>query len=132
MGIRDRLQEADGAAWRAWLRSAILHAYAPYLHDALVAENFDFYGRTLSGTPQQRDRWKRGVALVDQLVGEDAGRLYVERHYPPHASERMAELVGNLVEAYRRDIGEPVSYTHLDVYKRQPPRLHAPLPPRKG
>jgi len=104
--LSEQLRETDVASWRAWLRSAILHAYAPYLHDALVAENFDFYGRTLSGTPQQRDRWKRGVALVDQLVGEDAGRLYVERHYPPHASERMAELVGNLVEAYRRDIGE--------------------------
>ena len=100
------LEQTDAATWRAWLRWAILHAYAPYLQDALVAENFDFYGRTLSGTPQQRDRWKRGIALVDHLVGEDAGQLYVARHYPAEAKERMTELVANLVEAYRRDIGE--------------------------
>jgi putative endopeptidase len=104
--LSHELVATDVAAWRAWLRSAILHAYAPYLHDAIVAENFDFYGRTLSGTPQQRDRWKRGVALVDQLVGEDASQLYVARHYPPDAAERMTHLVDNLVEAYRRDIAD--------------------------
>ncbi len=100
------LSGRDVAAWRVWLRSAILHAYAPYLHADLVAENFDFYGRTLSGTPKQRARWKRGVALVDQLLGEDAGRLYVDAHFGGASKARMVELVDNLVEAYRRDIGE--------------------------
>jgi putative endopeptidase len=77
---------------------------SPYLSADLSAERFDFYGRTLSGTPQQRVRWKRGISLVEGALGEVAGQLYVERHFPPLAKARMAQLVDNLVEAYRRNI----------------------------
>ncbi|GAB77935.1 putative endopeptidase [Austwickia chelonae] len=90
--------------WRSWMRAAVLHAYAPYLPADVVAEHFDFYGRTLSGIPEQRLRWKRGASLVDQLLGEDAGRLYVERHFSAEAKERMITMVDNLVAAYRHDI----------------------------
>ena len=81
---------------------------ASLLTDDLVDENFAFYGRTLSGTEQIRERWKRGVALVESLMGDAVGRLYVERHFPPDAKARMDELVANLREAYR------VSITDLD------------------
>ncbi len=91
------------ATWRDWLRWRVVHAHAPYLSADLVAENFDFYGRTLSGVPELRERWKRGVALVEEALGEAVGQLYVERHFPPHAKERMVHLVANLVEAFRRD-----------------------------
>ncbi len=101
-----QLLETDLATWKAWLRAAVLHAYAPFLHRELAEEDFDFYGRTLSGTPEQRARWRRGIALVDHLVGEAAGQLYVQRHFPPEAKERAQELVANLVEAYRRDIAD--------------------------
>lgn len=77
---------------------------ASMLTDDLVDENFAFYGRTLSGTEQLRDRWKRGVALVEGLMGDAVGRLYVERHFPPDAKARMDELVANLREAYRVSI----------------------------
>ncbi len=90
-------------AWRDWLRWRVIHAFAPYLSSALVEENFDFYGRTLSGVPQMRERWKRGVSLVEDALGEAVGQLYVERHFPPSAKERMVHLVENLVEAFRRD-----------------------------
>ena len=92
--------------WRDWLAWHVVHAQAPYLSAAVVEENFDFYGRTLSGVPQMRERWKRGVGLVEEALGEAVGQLYVERHFPPHAKERMVELVANLVEAFRRSLSQ--------------------------
>ena len=97
------LAEEPIERWRDWLRWHIVHEAAPYLSSALVEANFDFYGRTLSGVPQMRERWRRGVSLVEEALGEAVGRLYVERHFPPHAKERMVHLVENVVEAFRRD-----------------------------
>ncbi len=77
---------------------------APFGPAALVEQNFDFYGRTLSGMPQLRERWKRGVGFVEMAAGEALGRLFVQRHFPPAAKQRMDELVANLLEAYRRNI----------------------------
>ena len=90
--------------WKAWLAIRTASAIADYLSDAVVEEDFAFYGRTLSGTPELRERWKRGVSLVEGALGESVGKLYVERHFPPAAKERMQALVGNLVEAYRQSI----------------------------
>ncbi|MBJ8342604.1 M13 family metallopeptidase [Antrihabitans sp. YC3-6] len=90
--------------WRAWLTWRVLNARSPYLTSALVDEHFDFYGRTLTGTEENRERWKRGVSLVQDLLGETVGKLYVERHFPASAKARMQELVENLREAYRRNI----------------------------
>jgi putative endopeptidase len=92
------------AQWQAWLAIRTVSACADYLNDAVTAQDFDFYGRTLSGTPQIKDRWKRGVALVESAVGEAVGRLYVDRHFPASSKERMTALVANLVEAYRQSI----------------------------
>ena len=94
--------------WKAWLSWRLISGRAPILTDDLVAENFDFYGRTLSGTEEIRDRWKRGVGLVEGLMGDAVGKLYVERHFPPSHKARMDELVANLREAYR------VSITNLE------------------
>jgi putative endopeptidase len=100
------LSEEPVDVWRDWLAWHVVHAHAPYLSAAVVEENFDFYGRTLSGVPQMRERWKRGVGLVEEALGEAVGQLYVERHFPPHAKERMVELVDNLVEAFRRSLSQ--------------------------
>ncbi|MBY0291236.1 MAG: peptidase M13, partial [Mycobacteriaceae bacterium] len=94
----------DLADWKAWLRWRLIHARAFMLTDELVAEDFEFYGRKLSGTEELRDRWKRGVSVVESLMGDAVGRLYVERHFPPLAKARMDELVANLREAYRVSI----------------------------
>lgn len=88
--------------WRDWLRLRVVQAHAAYLDARIVEAEFDFVGRTLSGIPEQRARWKRGVSLVDASLGEAVGELYVDRHFPPAARERMDELVANLVEAFRR------------------------------
>ena len=91
--------------WRAFLSVRAIRTAAAYLSSAFVEANFDFYGRTLSGTPELRARWKRGVALVEGCLGEAVGREYVARHFPPRSKEAMDELVANLIEAYRRSIG---------------------------
>jgi putative endopeptidase len=90
--------------WKQWLRWRLIHSRASLLTDDLVAEDFAFYGRTLSGTEQIRDRWKRGVSLVENVMGDAVGRLYVERHFPPEAKARMDVLVDNLRKAYRVSI----------------------------
>ncbi|HEX7738841.1 MAG TPA: M13-type metalloendopeptidase [Marmoricola sp.] len=92
--------------WRAYLTAKALRGNAAYLTDDFVQINFDFYGRTLSGTPELRARWKRGVALVEGGLGEAVGREYVARHFPPESKQLMDELVANLLEAYRQSISK--------------------------
>ncbi|MBW9206478.1 peptidase M13 [Mumia sp. zg.B17] len=102
--LSDALREEPVAAWQDWLRFRLVSAAAPYLSGPFVDANFDFYGKTLSGTDELRARWKRGVAFVEGAIGEGLGRLYVERHFPPTAAARMDALVANLVAAYRHSI----------------------------
>ncbi|HPX36657.1 MAG TPA: M13 family metallopeptidase [Mycobacterium sp.] len=97
-------RSSDFADWQDWLRWRLIHARAAVLTPALVEQDFGFYGRTLSGTEQIRERWKRAVSLVESLMGDAVGRLYVERHFPPEAKARMDVLVENLREAYRVSI----------------------------
>jgi putative endopeptidase len=94
--------------WKQWARWRLIHARAGILTDALVAEDFAFYGRTLTGAEQIRERWKRGVSLVESMLGDAVGKLYVQRHFPPEAKARIDALVANLREAYR------VSISNLD------------------
>jgi len=91
-------------AWKDWLSWQIIRNDAPYLSKNFVEELFDFYGRTLTGAPELRERWKRGVAFVEGAMGEAVGTIYVERHFPPEAKVRMDTLVASLVEAYRESI----------------------------
>ena len=97
---------ADFADWQDWARWRLIHARAAVLTDDLVTEDFAFYGRTLSGTEQIRERWKRAVSLVEGLMGDAVGRLYVQHHFPPQAKARMDTLVANLREAYRVSISD--------------------------
>lgn len=103
-GVGSLLTEDRLDAWRDWLNWQVIRASASYLNDAVVEANFDFYGRTLTGTPQLRDRWKRAVLLVEGGLGEAVGKIYVERHFKPEAKTAMDELVANLIEAYRESI----------------------------
>lgn len=97
---------ADFTDWQDWARWRLIHARASVLPRAVVDEDFTFYGRTLSGTEQTRERWKRAVSLVESLMGDAVGRLYVDRHFPPQSKERMDSLVANLREAYRVSISD--------------------------
>jgi putative endopeptidase len=92
--------------WKDWAAWRLINARAGMLTDAVVAENFAFYGKLLSGTEEIRDRWKRGVSLVEGLMGDTLGKLYVEQHFPPDSKARMDVLVANLREAYRVSIND--------------------------
>jgi putative endopeptidase len=97
--VADRLD-----SWTDWLAWQVIRSNAAYLSQEFVDANFDFYGKTLTGTPELRARWKRGVSLVEGSLGEAVGRVYVERHFPEEAKTSMDVLVANLVEAYRQSI----------------------------
>lgn len=84
------------AEWKTYLRWHLLHASAPFLDAAIEQENFSFYGRVLSGQPQQEPRWKRAAHVIDGSIGEALGQLYVEKNFPPAAKAQMNELVENL------------------------------------
>ena len=92
------------ADWQLWAAWNILRSRAGVLPEEIGKANFEFYGKKLSGATEQRDRWKRGVGLAESLVGEDIGRSYVERHFPPSSKEKMLELVDYLIAAYRSRI----------------------------
>lgn len=98
------LQDIDLEDWKVWLNWRIVRSAAPLLSKAFVDENFAFYGRVLTGVPELRERWKRGLGAVESALGEALGQLYVGEHFPPAAKARMVELVANLVEAYRQRI----------------------------
>ncbi|WP_051215536.1 M13 family metallopeptidase [Granulicoccus phenolivorans] len=102
--VSQLVTEYDLQAWRWWARYTLLSSFSAYLSEEFVAERFSFYGTVLSGMPANRDRWKRGVSLVEGALGEAVGKIYVERHFPPAAKARIDALVANLLEAYRRSI----------------------------
>ncbi|WP_293903640.1 M13-type metalloendopeptidase [Phenylobacterium sp.] len=81
---------------KAWLAFAEIDKASAYLSKDFDAAHFDFRNKTLSGTPQQQPRWKRGVGLVDGNLGEAAGKLYVEAYFPPQNKAAMEALVGDL------------------------------------
>ena len=116
-GLASLLTEENVPAWRDWLCYRVIHGAARYLSEAFVEENFDFYGRTLSGIPELRERWKRGVDLVEEAMGEAVGRVYVARHFGTMAKERMDVLVANLLEAYRQSI-EKLEWMGPDTRRR--------------
>ncbi|MFM7590796.1 MAG: M13 family metallopeptidase, partial [Isosphaeraceae bacterium] len=95
---------ASHAGPELWALWHVLREHSALLVKAFVDESFNFYGKTLTGTPQQRPRWKRGVSAVESALGEALGKIYVQKHFPPEAKQRMQVLVQNLVEAYRESI----------------------------
>ena len=84
--------------WKDYLRFHTLKAASPMLSKAFVDLNFG-WAQTLSGTPKLKDRWKRGVDLVNGTMGEAVGQIYVARYFPPEAKAKADELVQNLIKA---------------------------------
>ena len=103
-GVGDLATRTPLYEWKAWLRARLIVSEGQFLSKPFVDANFEFLGRTLTGQQQQRERWKRGVALVQQSMAEAVGKLYVEKHFPPAAKARMQAMVANLLEAYRQSI----------------------------
>ncbi len=94
------------ATWRSYLVFHLLTNNAQVLPRAIDDATFDFFGKTLNGQPQQRERWKRGVQAVNGALGEAIGQVYVQRHFPPEAKAQMLELVENVRRAYGERIDQ--------------------------
>jgi putative endopeptidase len=94
------------SVWKAYLKWQVLRDYARFLDKRFVDERFAFYGTTLSGIPQNRPRWQRGVTLINEAIGEALGRVYVAKYFPPASKARMEKLVANLLAAYKQSIDD--------------------------
>lgn len=90
--------------WKDWLAYHLIEDYAGVLPKALADEDFAFFGKTLFGTPQQRPRWQRGVAVVDRWLGDAVGKIYAERFFPPEAKAKAQEMVANITAAFRKRV----------------------------
>ena len=100
------ITSTDLDTWKTYLKWGVIHANGSRLNEAVDNENFAFYAKELYGVPEQRPRWRRGVSVVNSNLGEVVGKVYVKKHFPPEAKERMETLVGNLLEAYDESIRE--------------------------
>ena len=105
VGLSEVWAGADTQEVVDWLAWGIAVQFAPYLPHDMVELHFDFFGRTLSGTPELRARWKRGVSFVEGVMGDAVGKLYVAQHFPAESKTQMDGLVERLLEAYRDSIG---------------------------
>ncbi len=90
--------------WKTYLRWHLIHSVAASLPEKFVDENFDFYGRTLTGAKQMLPRWQRCVQATDRELGEALGQYYVQRYFPPEAKARALAMVHNLMDALRADL----------------------------
>jgi endothelin-converting enzyme/putative endopeptidase len=87
------------STWKDWLAVHFISSKAQFLPKAFDDAKFNFYSKTLNDVPVQRDRWKRGVQLVNGALGEAVGQIYVQRHYPPESDRQMGELIANIRDA---------------------------------
>ncbi len=95
------VKERPVSDWQVYLRWHLLRAAAPHLHAEADAESFAFFGTILNGQPVQEPRWKRAIHQIDGDLGEALGQLYVDKYFPPEASRRMNDLVGNIKDVFR-------------------------------
>lgn len=105
-GMFALLEQTPVEVLKAWMIKEFLSGNAAVLPTRFDAANFEFYGRTLRGTPQQRPRWKRAIGEVEGLLGELVGKEYVARYFPPENKAAMDELVANLRLALAESIDE--------------------------
>ena len=103
-GLDRLIEETPLGTWKSYFKWHQLSAAAPYLSKEFVDERFAFTGTALRGVPQNLPRWKRGLKLVDESMGEAIGRLYVARYFPKQNKARMETLVRNLIQVYGREV----------------------------
>lgn len=90
--------------WKDWLAFHVIEEYAGVLPKAFADEQFEFFGKTLSGALQQRPRWQRGVGVVNVYLGDAVGQIYAQRYFPPEAKAQAQAMVANIIEAFRKRI----------------------------
>lgn len=130
--LNDVIKDTSIDDWKTYLTWKVLTANAGRLNEELDQENFEFYSKTLRGIEQPLPRWKRAVGNVNSNLGEVVGKVYVARHFPPEAKERMLELVNNLIKAYEISIkeldwmGDETKVQALDKLSKFTPKIGYP------
>ena len=119
-----RVGGADLVALKSYLRWHVLHAQAPYLSQAFVTADFDFFSKTLRGVPQQKPRWKRCVALVDDQLGEALGQEFVARAFSPELKERTLHMTTQIETAMADDI-KGLAWMDEETKAKALEKLHA-------
>ncbi|MGA2694599.1 MAG: M13 family metallopeptidase [Terriglobales bacterium] len=110
--------------WKDWLAYHLIEAYAGVLPKAFADESFGFFGKTLTGTPQQRPRWQRGVFVVNGLLGDDVGKIYAQRYFPPESKAAAEAMVANIKAAFHKRI-ENLSWMALSTKAEAEAKLDA-------
>jgi putative endopeptidase len=104
MGLSALVARQPLEAWKDWLALHAVENAAPYLPKAFVGEHFDFYDKALSGIPQMRPRWQRGIDLTNAALGDAVGRMYAERYFPAATKAKAEAMASDLVKAFARRI----------------------------
>jgi len=100
------IQATDIDTWKTYLKWSVINHTASRLSNDFDEQNFNFYGKTMRGMEEQLPQWRRAVGVVNGNIGEVVGKVYVKKHFPPEAKERMVKLVNNLLKAYEVSIKE--------------------------
>jgi endothelin-converting enzyme/putative endopeptidase len=90
--------------WKDWLAFHVIDGYSGVLPKNFAEARFEFFGKTLSGTQQQRPRWQRAVFVVDEYLGDVVGEAYAAKYFPPEAKAQAEVMVANIIAAYRKRI----------------------------
>jgi putative endopeptidase len=102
--FNDIYQATDLSTWKEYARINAVNAFATVLHAEVVDARFEFINKTLLGAEEQSPRWQRAISSMNGAMGELLGQLYVEKHFPPEAKERMNDMLYYLSEAYADSI----------------------------
>lgn len=122
--LQQLLKSEPLPAWKAYLRWWTISQHAPYLSQPFVEENFDFYGRTLTGAQQLQPRWRRCVRAADRDLGEALGQAYVDKAFPPESKQRTSAMVKNVEAALGRDI-QQIDWMTAATKQQAETKLHA-------
>lgn len=104
--LNNLLTDQPLESWRDYLRWHLITRSAPFLSNAFVEEDFDFYSRKLSGTQVNRERWERVLSSVNRNMGDALGRAFVQRTFSPEAKKLAQTMVADLLDAYRVRLAE--------------------------
>ena len=100
--LTNMIKKRELDEWRAYLRWQVLSSFAPYLHRKVELEDFNFFHRKLLGQKEQEPRWKRALRVVDDMIGEALGKLYVKECFPEEAHRRASVLVDDLRHVFEK------------------------------
>jgi putative endopeptidase len=115
--VSKMLADVPAAQWQSYLRFHTVDSASPYLSDAFVEENFNFYNKTLRGQKELKERGKRVLDVIESEAGEALGQMYVKVAFPPESKARMEELVKNLSESLKTRI-EHLAWMGDDTKKK--------------